>query len=131
MLCAHVTLQRQRLLLCHLGDTPHQSTCSIFLGETAVFSSSLWITGTPYFPSHPFKFTDAMFPLYTTVPALLLLALHVSLLGQRQPWQTGSLLSSTRCFPETSLSFLSVFLLALYKNILYLQETSSNPPAFM
>lgn len=58
----------------------------------------------------------------------MLLVLHVSLLGKRQPRQTGSLLSSTRCFPEqeTSLPFLSVFL--LYKIILYLQETSSNPP---
>lgn len=97
--------------------TPKQ--CSIFLGKTTVSSSSLWTAGTPSFPSHPFKCTDTMSSISTPrlVPALAPLALRVSLLGQRQPRQTGSLLSSTRCFPEreTSLPFLSAFLLALYR----------------
>lgn len=95
-----------------LRDTARQSTRSVFLEETAVLSPALWMTGHP--PSLTFL---QCLPLYTTGPALVLSALHVSLLGQRQPWQTGSLLSSTRCFPEqeTSLPFLSVFLLALYR----------------
>lgn len=123
-----VTLNRDLLAVCTWGstetaaalwllrDTPRQSTRSIFLEETTVFSSALWITGTPSFPRIPSNARTQCLPLYTTVPALVLFALQVSLLGQCQPWQMGSLLS-TRCFPEqeTSLPFLSVFLLALYR----------------
>lgn len=131
LLCAHVTLQRQRLLLCHLWDTPRQSVCSISLGKTKVFSSSLWINPTASFPSHPFNARIQCLPFYTIVPALALLVL-VSSMSPSGPasavagWVSviNLMLSWAGNFSSLSLCISTCTL----QNILYLQETSSNPP---
>lgn len=116
MLCARAALQRPRLLSGSY-ETQHPKHALHLSGRNSCSQSSIMDDGTPSFPHIPSNARTQCLPLYTTGPALVLSALHVSLLGQRQPWQTGSLLSSTRCFPEqeTSLPFLSVFLLALYR----------------
>lgn len=108
----HVRLCRDRG--CCLALTRHSTPKHALRlsGRNSCSQSSIMDDGTPSFPHIP-----SMSSVLHYSPALVLSALHVSLLGQRQPWQTGSLLSSTRCFPEqeTSLPFLSVFLLALYR----------------
>lgn len=142
MLCAHVTLPRQRLLLCHLRDTLRQSTRSIFLGETTVFSSSLWVTMTPCFPSQPFKRKDTMSStLHSALawrrPPVLASSIPPCWSSFRSAGQTGSLLSSTRCFPEreTSLPFLSGVLLApdrtssTYRKRVQIPQPLCNPTA--
>lgn len=136
--CVHMWLYRDSGYSFVIYET-HRTKVYVpsFLEKQQFFSSSLWITVSPSFPSHPFQCKDTRsFTLHsssgTGTGAVCASELYVSLLlVQRQQWQTGSLLL-THAFLSGKLSF--PFSLHFYLHLtehLYLQEMSSNPHLYV
>lgn len=108
----HVRLCRDRG--CCLALTRHSTPKHTLRlsGRNSCSQSSIMDDGTPSFPHIPSTSSTLHYS-----PALVLFRSMSPCWASVSHGRRGSLLSSTGCFPEqeTSLPFLSVFLLALYR----------------